>query len=211
MIPEDLAAVVAMSAAAFVATSLDNLLLLIGFQTAGTIPRRAIGGGYVVTIVLVCMVALGLATAAEQALPFSLGWLGLAPVTIGLWHGVTAFRTRPDDVPAGPVREVRPEDLTPAQRATGFLSVIFTMLANSSDSLIVVVALLGDTRSRLDWYVVGTMVAMATLWAVSARWLSTRPRLQAPMRGFARYGLPVLLVVIGVYILMDSPTDLTTP
>lgn len=207
MTPESIAAVVVMSVTAFVATSLDNLLLLVGFQAAGNIPRRGIAAGYVATILVVCAVAFGLATAAEQALPFSLSWLGLAPIVIGLWHGVTAFRAGPGATAPGSREQVRPEDLTPAERVTGFLSVLLTMLANSSDSLIVVVALLGDTRSRLDWYVVGTLVAMAMLWSTSAGWLSRRPNLQRPLRAFARYGLPVLLVVIGVYILMDSPTD----
>ncbi len=122
-----------------------------------------------------------------------------------------AFRAEPKPESDGPPREVRPEDLTASQRASGFFSVLLTMLANSSDSLLVVVAVLGDTRSRLDTYVIGTLVAMAVLWAVIAGWVSLHPRLQAPLRGFARYGLPVLLVGIGVYILMDTPTDVVAP
>ena len=33
-----------------------------------------------------------------------------------------------------------------------------------------------------------------------------------PLRGFARFGLPILLICVGLYILLDSPTDaIVTP
>jgi len=204
----EIATIVAMSATAFVATSLDNLLLLVGFHTAGTFVRRAIALGYLVAIGIVAALALGLAGAAEATLPFSLGWLGLAPLSIGIWQGIRAFQTQPEVALDGPARELRPEDLTLGERATGFLSILLTMLANSGDSLVVVTALLGDTRSNLDGCVVATLLGMGVLWTAGARWLSLRPALQKPLRAFARFGLPLLLIAVGGYILLDTPTDI---
>jgi cadmium resistance protein CadD (predicted permease) len=81
------------------------------------------------------------------------------------------------------------------------------MLANSGDSFLVFTALLGDTRSWLDGVVVGALVAMSVLWVRIAAVVTEHPRLRDPLRVFARFGLPILLVCVGLYILLDTPTD----
>ena len=66
---------------------------------------------------------------------------------------------------------------------------------------------LGDTRSWLDGVVVATFALMALAWIRIAGALVEHPRFGEPLRGFARFGLPILLICVGLYILLDSPTD----
>jgi cadmium resistance protein CadD (predicted permease) len=201
-VPLDIVTLVVASMVTFTATSMDNLLLLVGFRSSESIRPGVIGLAYVVTVIVVTGLALALAAVVDDVMPFPLGYLGFAPIGIGLWHGIRAFRSEPEppegtDSPEGARRD----------DAAGFVSVFLTMLANSGDSFLVFTAFLGDTRSWLDWVTATTFVAMAVLWARLSIMLSEHPRLRDPLRGFARFGLPILLICVGLYILLDSPTD----
>jgi cadmium resistance protein CadD (predicted permease) len=194
----DITAVILASVVTFAATSLDNLLLLVGFRSSESIRPGVIGLAYVVTVAAVGALALALAAVVDDVVPFPLGYLGFAPIAIGVWHGVAAFRPPPSEAE---------RDDPGFGDATGFVSVFFAMLANSGDSFLVFVAFLGDTRSWLDGVVVGTFLGMAAIWVRVAAALAEHPRFKEPLRGFARFGLPILLVCVGLYILFNSPTD----
>lgn len=195
---DDVLSLVLASIAAFVATSLDNLVLLAGFRTAGPARRGAVGGAYFAVVLLVSLLSLGVAAATDDVIPFPLGWLGFAPISIGVWSGVRALR-----------RVSSPESVgDPARDApVGFAGVFLTMLANSGDSLIVFTALQGDTRSWLDAIACATFLSMAMLWAWLSRVVTRHPNVRGPLESFGRFGLPVLLVIVGIYILMDTPSD----
>ncbi len=200
----DLIALMLVSTTTFLATNVDNLLILVGFQSSNSISPRSIAFGYLAATTTMIAVAAGLAAAADQGLPFPVGYLGLAPIAIGLYHGAKAFRLGADEVqdsraPIG-TKEKK-------QAIAGFASVFFTMLANSGDSLLVFAALMADTENKADWAILVPVLAMAAFWVWLARWLTGHPRLREPLQGFARFGLPVLLVGVGLYILIDSPTD----
>ena len=194
---DDVFSLVLASVAAFVATSVDNLVLLTGFRASGSPQRGAVGGGYFAAVMVVSLLSLVVAAITDDFIPFPLGWLGLAPIAIGVWAGIAALR--PPAVP---------ETGAPTTReGVGFVGVFLTMLANSGDSLVVFTALQGDTRSWLDAVAFGTFLAMAGLWAWLSKVMTRHPRLRGPMETFGRFGLPILLVLVGLYILMDSPSD----
>jgi len=199
----DLVVIAIVSATTFVATSLDNLLILVGFQTSDSVPSRVIPFGYLAAMGAMIGVAVALAAAADEGLPFRVGYLGLAPITIGLYHGVMAFRTVDEerDEPSAS------EAVVSKGVVAGFASVFVTMLANSADSLLVFTALIADTEREADWAILATVLTMAATWVWIARWLTGHPRFKKPLEGFARFGLPILLVGLGLYILVNSPTD----
>lgn len=194
---DDILSLMLASVVAFVATSLDNLVLLAGFRAAPRVRRGAVAGGYLAAVAVVGLLSLAVAAAADDVIPFPLGWLGAAPIAIGLWTGVAAFRSGP---PAGASADDPPE-------GAGFFGIFLTMLANSGDSLIVFTALQSDTRSWLDAIVLGSIIAMGGLWVWLSGVVTRQPWLQRPMGAFGRFGLPVLLVLVGLYILMDTPSD----
>jgi cadmium resistance protein CadD (predicted permease) len=201
----DFAAIFAVSATTFVATSLDNLLILVGFQTSNSIPTRSISLGFLAAMMTMIGVALTLAAAADAGLPFPVGYLGLAPIAIGLYHGVKAFQPDPDREAVAD--SFSREGVAGKRAIAGFASVFLTMLANSGDSLLVFTALIADTKRQADLGILATVLVMAGAWVWVARWLSGHPRLREPLQGFARFGLPILLIGVGLYILTDSPTD----
>jgi len=193
----DILAIALASAAAFVASSMDNLLLLVGFKSARSMDRRSVRVGYVVSVVTVTGLAWGLALAAEGRVPFRLSYLGVLPIIAGVYHGVRSLRERASS-----------EVARPPSRGSGFFSVLVTMLANSGDSLLVLMALFADTAPGLDLVAGATLVAMSALWIAIAGFVAGHPRHRSRVEAFARYALPVILVAVGIYILMDTSTDL---
>lgn len=200
--PQDIATLVVASMVTFTATSMDNLLLLVGFRSSDSIRPGVIGLAYLAAVLVVTGLALALAAVVDDVMPFPVGYLGFAPIAIGIWHGIGAFRSTPEP-PAG---TDSPEGARSAD-AAGFMSVFITMLANSGDSFLVFTAFLGDTRSWFDGVTAATFVVMAVLWARLSKTLAEHPRFRGPLRGFARFGLPILLICVGLYILLDTPTD----
>lgn len=194
---DDVFSLILASAAAFIATSLDNLVLLAGFRASPSPQRGAVGGGYFAAVLVVSLLSFVVAAIADDFIPFPLGWLGLAPLAIGVWAGIAAFRRRTPPQAGASV----------TQEGVGFVGVFLTTLANSGDSLVVFTSLQGDTRSWLDVVALGTFLVMAAIWAWLSEVMTRHPRVRGPMEVFGRFGLPILLVWVGLYILMDSPSD----
>jgi cadmium resistance protein CadD (predicted permease) len=86
-------------------------------------------------------------------------------------------------------------------------SVFALMLANSGDSFTVLTSLMAESRDALVVVIVTTALTMTTLWALLARWVVGHPALAPILWRLDRYGVPFLLVAIGLYILLDTPTD----
>lgn len=190
-----LLAVAGLAIASFVSTSLDNFTLLLGFFADDEYPRRQVAGGYVVSVVVVLLLAWGASTAVEMVPAGYLGYLGVVPLGLGLVGLYRLLRH------AGPVAVAQP------QRGKGFFPVLLIMLANSGDSFSVYVSVFADTAERLELPILAAVVMCALLAAAAARWLVTRSSLGQPIQRIARLVLPFLLIAIGAYILLDTGTD----
>jgi len=193
----DVPVIVAASATAFVASSMDNLLLLVAFKANDSMNRRSVRAAYVLAVATVAALAYGLAYAAEGRVPFRLSYLGILPILAGVYYGLRSVRV------GAPIEEAQPK----ARDAADFLSVLVTMLANSADSLVVLAALFADTRRDLDWISIATVLVMSVVWLRIAAFVAGHPRYRLRMERVSRYVLPFALVGLGLYILSNTPTD----
>ena len=194
---EELLAIVAITAVTFVATSFDNLVLLIVFLGDAGYRWGSVVVGYVASSTLVTAVAWGLSEVADQAPGRYLGYLGLIPIAIGLNEVLKLVRRREEILP------VRPEIVA----AKGALSVGAVMLASSGDTFAALFALFTDTADPYTIPMLATVASAALVWCGLAAWLFSHPPLERILSRSARYVLPFLLIGIGVYILLDSGTD----
>jgi cadmium resistance protein CadD (predicted permease) len=188
----DLITIIAVAAVSFAATSLDNLLILVGLLGA-TRQQRAVASGYFIGILLIAITAAGLSVAAHRFPAELLGYLGFIPIGLGLWHLV---RLRKPELGRG--------ELGPGE---GLLPVALLTVGASGDSLATFAALLSDSATTLAVPILTTIVACAVGWLALARFLSTREGVVRLLQRGGAYLIPVLLIVIGTYILLDSPTD----
>lgn len=188
----DAALILAVTATAYVSTNLDNLMVLTMLLSAGRRHAPVIVGHGLVALGVIgvawLLAELGAVIPVE-----AIGLLGLVPLGMGV-AGLIRGGARaggPDTVAGG-----------------GLGTVIATLVPLCGDSLAVVVPLFAESPARLTPAVALAWWAMALLWIVLAAVLQ---RLPGPRRLLARVAhrlMPILLIVVGLYVLADTPTDL---
>lgn len=185
---------VAISAAAFVSTNLDNLLMLAALLAIS--PRRpaSVLAGYMFAVVLVVVTALLIATVGDLIDTRYVGLLGLIPIGLGL-RGLLAL-----------LRD-HSKRSTERQADVGFWRTAALILPISGDSLAVYVPLLADTAHGLDAVVTATLLVSALVLAGTASLLVSRPVLSSRLGWLGERLMPWLMIGVGIYVLADTPTD----
>jgi len=194
----------------FVATSFDNLLILLGFSADPAYPPRVVRPAYVGSVLLVALVAAGLAAVARLAPDRHVGLLGWIPLGMGLYQ-LARLAVRRESV-AGAARAADEALRKTLRLRRGRAAVAGVTLAASGDSLAAYAALFADTATRfVPWSLLGIGLG-ATGWSVLAVRLSGRPAVRSAVDRIGPILLPLVLVGIGLYILGDTPTDVpSTP
>jgi len=186
--------IVALTAITFVATNLDNLGLLVILIAEESYSAREVAWGYLLSALIVFAAAWLVAEAVELTPERHLGYLGFVPIGLGLYRAWELTRGQPTDT------SIRAS-------SAGMIAVTLLMLAQSADTLAVYVSLFADTSENLEMAMLITFSACAVGWVVLARWLAGHRLIAEPLERWGRYLLPVLLIIIGVLILLDTPTD----
>ncbi len=189
----------------FVATSLDNLVLLIGFLGNSSYPKRVVAPAYIGTVLGV----VGLAAAVSVVARFGslegrgIVFLGFVPLGLGLFYA--ARLVLPGRVSA---QEKLQQSMTRTMRMRrGRAAVIVATLAASGDSLATYAALFADTATWLLPAIVGGILLGAIAWTWVAEWIMSQPGPRRFVEGAGPILLPLVLIALGLYILGDSPTD----
>jgi cadmium resistance protein CadD (predicted permease) len=213
---------------AFVATNLDNLLILVGLLGAAPGQRAAVIVGYVAAAAAVLVAALLGGLAGSLIDPALVGYLGILPLVLGawlLWRTVTgpgesaadAGDGAPGAGPGGSTRELAGPGLaspglsSPGLASPGLaspgLSTFFLMASNSGDSIAVFLPLFAESSREALIMAVVVFLLMALFWALVAHWAVGRPAFAAVLRRSGRYLVPVIMMAVGVYILLDTASD----
>lgn len=198
--PSLVATLFGLTASTFVATNLDNLLLLVVLQGANPGARSAVLLGYLgAAVALIIAAAAGLALGAVLE-PGLLGYLGLVPLLFGVRMLLAGWR-----------QERHPETGidTLAGRSTGSIctGTLMLMAGNSGDSLAVLLPLLAETAAAGQWFIAASYLSMATLWAGLARLLTSHRALAERIERRGEKVVPWIMIGVGLYILLDTPTD----
>jgi len=191
----------------FVATSIDNLVLLVGFLGNPMYPKRVVAPAYIGSILGVVGLSALLSVVARYG-PLEgrgLVFLGFIPIGLGLYYAVRLFL---------PGRISEQERLQRSMARTlrirnGRAAVIAVTIAASGDSLATYTALFADTRTWLVPATVGGILFGAVTWTWVAGWIMSRAGAQRFIEKAGPILLPVVLIALGLYILGDAPTDLT--
>ncbi|RFU46507.1 cadmium resistance transporter [Paraburkholderia sp. DHOC27] len=192
---------VALAIAAFAATNVDNLFVLLAFvaEARGHV-GRVVFGQYAGSLALI-VIAMGLAALLRSLPPGYVGLLGVLPIGVGLSKGWARFgprRATPDDTGA--------QAVPPAKPGSAWWTVAGVAIANGSDNIAVYVPLYAG-HSRLDCGVISLVfVVMIALWCAGAVWLVNHPLLGAPIRRYGTALLPVILLVVGFSVIAENDT-----
>lgn len=181
-------------AGGFAATNLDNLLLLIAWMTIAGRNRAPIFTGYFLAAlaVLVTVNVLGL---LSGMLPVQyVGYLGIVPMLLGakmLWDKLRQRETEDQEA------TVRPDAVR----------VGTTLYANSVDSILVMSAMLADSRLQFDFVILAAYLAAAMVFYMLGRLLYSQIARLEKVAKAAEWAAPVIMMIVGAYILDNTLTD----
>jgi cadmium resistance protein CadD (predicted permease) len=170
--------------AAFAATNLDDLFLLVAWFAAGRTRTRDIVLGQYAGIGALFGASLAASLLALVVPAENLKWLGVIPVALGMRLFLT------------------PDASVEAPAASGFLAVLAVTVVNGADNLGAYTPLFA-TSSAAALAVYGAVFAVQlALWCAAARWLVLHPAAGALLRRWGPAALPYALIGIGLWILL---------
>lgn len=186
--------IIALVAGSYAATNIDNLTILVSWMLAGQVSSTGIAKGYAIATVAVLAIStfLGL---SSNVIPLELvGYLGVFPIGLGIYSLIGQIRGQSQQT----------ETNTGSGAALGIAA---TLIANSADSVIIFSPILADSQTIIDGYIAVAFVVVAVIWFWIAKITSRRAaKLDVAIR-VAGWVAPFIMIYVGIYILMDTATD----
>jgi cadmium resistance protein CadD (predicted permease) len=182
--------------ASFLSTSADNLVLLavlLGQRGQRSLPVML---GYLAAALVIGAGGLVVARLADAFPPNLFGFLGLVPLGMGAVRLTRAIRGRESAASAAP-----------EPRTIGIAGVALLMLANSSDTFLVLLPLFAETPEPYTYVMVATIAVVSIGWFGLALAVGGHPRMRGWIERVERWLVPVLLIGVGLYVLSDTATD----
>ena len=184
----------------FIATNLDNLLLLVVLQGANRRRRTLVLVGYLTSAVLVVLVSAIGVMIGEILDAGLVGYLGLVPLLLGCRMLYLAWMSEHDT-------QEEVETMSSETAAGLWLGTTGLMMGNSGDSIAVLLPLLADTNKAGEWLIVVIYLAVALLWAALAGLISGQRHLALRLELGGEKIVPWIMIGVGLYILLDTATD----
>jgi cadmium resistance protein CadD (predicted permease) len=194
----DILGLVAIGVAAFVATNIDNLFVLMMFFSSLTFPvRQVILGQFIGIGLLITISALG--SLISLVVPtYIIGLMGIIPIVIGVKNLV----------------EIRKKDKSPPRQVVqvkknksylSFLSVAAVTFSNGGDNIGVYVPLFSkyNSVSQITTLTV-VFIAMTAIWCIASYYFVNHPLVASRIRQVGIIVLPFVLIGLGIYILSES-------
>ena len=192
--------VIAISASAFIGTNLDNLVLLVAFYSRYKQQTKMVAAGYISGMLLIGGISSLIGEGGDFIPITYLGMLGVIPIIMGVFALLQLFRAGHSDEISGIAKE--------SNRSAIFMGVLMTQLSNGADSIITFSVFFADSTDATDYLIALTFLAMICLFAWIAYYSLTHRKLSETLDRFGRYVTPFILILVGVYILMNTAGDL---
>jgi cadmium resistance protein CadD (predicted permease) len=183
----------------FVTTDIDDLILLTAFFGDARLRRGAIVGGQFLGIGALMAVSVAAAAASLAVPPHWPALLGAVPLLLGLGK-LPALWRRPSDA-EGDEREGA--DRAARSSRSQALAVAAVTVANGGDNLGVYIPLFSGNFHALPVYVL-IFALMTGVWCMAARAFVKHPAGAALMARFGHAILPIVLILLGLWILSDA-------
>lgn len=192
--------IVAIAAGAFIGTNLDNLILLVALHRRYADHSRMVTAGYFTGMILIGVICLVIGEVGELIPVAYLGLLGMIPILIGVNALIQLLRNKQ----SGDTTSLT----TANNRHAVFIAVLMTQLSNSADSIITFSVLLADSADLADYLIAPTFLAMSGVFAWVGLYALKHRGLSDFLERFGSYLTPFILILVGVYILSNTATDL---
>jgi cadmium resistance protein CadD (predicted permease) len=185
----------------YASTNLDNFIVLSAYSARPG--YRPLFGrlAFVSVCLTVILASLLLARVADSLIADKLRYLGLIPLRLGLYQlGKLVFRRYQPD---GQDEADKDPSLVELSFYLGFA---LALLANSSDSVIVLTPIFADLKLAFI-FICAIAAVVAIAMSGVAGYIGTHPLLRAQVEKIGPWALPFLLIGIGLMILSNKPDD----
>lgn len=193
-------AIIPLTVVAYLATNLDNFLLLVSMLAQYRGRASAVFAGYFLCMLILSLGGYLIGEAANTAPIEYIGLLGLIPIALGA-YGI--WQLIDGSVPDGDEQLV-----TRAAWRAVFLATLLTQLGNGGDTLITLGVLFADSNPAADALIVTTLAATAVAVAYMAHYALNHPRLSQLIKRYAARIAPFILIIVGTYVLANTASDL---
>jgi len=196
----DALTIIAVTSGAFIGTNLDNLILLVALYSRYRNHSRTVTAGYISGMLLIGVISFIIGFGGGF-IPISyLGFLGVVPIFMGVIALLQLFRSKQEEVDSSFARE--------NSLKTIFMAVLITQLSNGADSIITFSVFLADSTPSTDYLIVLTFLAMILVFTWVASYALTHRRLSDILDRYGRYVTPFILILVGLYIISNTASDL---
>lgn len=194
----DLFLAVAVIASAFVATNLDNLVLLVALFSRYGDRHSNVAAGYMLSMILIGGLAWTVGKLATSVPVEYLGFLGIVPVVIGIVGIVKLFSKQ----------GVINDPAIAGAGSTAVLAAMLTQLSNGADTVVTFSILFADSNEMADNLVIVSFAVMTVLFAIAAQQAQRHPWLSRPIQLYGHYITPLIMITVGLYVLSNTGLDM---
>jgi len=196
----ELLIVIGVTAGAFLATNLDNLLLLATMYSRYFRHPWTVTAGYFAGMTLIAAITIMVGEVGEFIPLAYLGLLGLIPMMMGLLALWKLFRHSR--------AEVAESKFAGNSALAIFFALIAIQLSNGTDTIITFSTLYADSSDPSDYIVAPTFFAMVTIFSGLAYYSVRHPKLSQVLSRYGQYVTPFILILVGYYIFSNTASDL---
>ena len=198
---EPLASSAALGVVVFVATNVDDVLVLAAFFADSTLVRRSIVVGQFVGI---GTLVLASSAAALVGLVVPVGWtalLGLVPLLLGIRKVVALRKSAARDVGDAETQRIQLEERKAERRThSQALAVAGVTMANGGDNLVVYIPMFASAPHIIPFYAL-IFAIMTGVWCALGFVLVSIPHIGHAIRRYGHVALPLVLIALGLHIL----------
>ena len=193
----DIIGLIAIGVAAFVATNIDDIfVLMIFFSSLAYSIRQIVLGQYIGIGLLIAISGIG-SLIAFVVPTYVIGLMGIVPIAIGIKHLVEVRRKD------NPSRQVVQDKMNKSYLF--FLSVAAVTFSNGGDNIGVYIPLFSKYNTISEIFALTTVfIAMTAVWCIAAYYFVNHPLIASRIRHTGNIILPFVLIGLGIYVLTDS-------
>ena len=176
---------------AYGSTNIDNLVLLAALVSGGRNVRPVVVG-FSIGSMAILILALSFSLLSLVLEPVYLSLLGIVPLVLGLR---LLFAQRSDTASGPAILNSAP-------------AIAIVLIANSIDTMAVFGPMFAESQTIVVVGLAAGFLMTATLWLLLVIKISQRSQPTLAIARFERKLVPVVMIMIGCYILADTWTDL---
>ena len=194
-------AIIPVAAAAYVATNLDNFILLVALLARYRKHTANVIAGFFASTLILVLVGMWIGKAANIVPVEYLGLLGFVPISIGVIELIQLRRGNTD------ATEAKEESADGAQKV--FTTTLGTQLGNGADTVVIFGVLFIDSMPAADILSAITFAAMAFIFVCVGVYAVRHPALCEWIDRYAHRAMPFVLIIVGVYVIANTATDIS--